>query len=369
MTEPIRVLQVFAQMNRGGAETMIMNLYRNIDRKKVQFDFVVHTKEKCDYDEEIASLGGSIYYIPRYSGKNHLQYKKAWNLFFKEHPKYKLIHGHVRSTAAIYLKIAKKYNLVTIAHSHNTSSGSGISAVAKNFMQYPIRNTADYLLACSKIAGEWLYGEKTCTKDNFYILNNAIDAKKFAINEEIRNGKRKEFHLEEKLVVGHIGRFHTQKNHTFLIDIFKAVSDQNENAVLMLVGDGELRQSIDKKVQDLGMDDKVIFTGVRSDIPELLQAMDVFAFPSLYEGLPVTLVEAQASGLPCIVSDTITDEVYFTDLIKSLNLNSSLNEWVDEILKYSKDSMRRNITNEIIDAGYDIEKNSNWVENFYAKLQ
>lgn len=368
MTEPIRVLQVFAQMNRGGAETMIMNLYRNIDREKIQFDFIVHTNEKCAYDDEIVQLGGKIFRVPVYKGKNHLHYKKSWHMFFKEHPEYKIIHGHVRSTAAIYLKIANKYNRITIAHSHSTSSGSGISAVVKNIMQYPIRNTADYLFACSKSAGEWLYGKKACKKDNFYILNNAIDAKKFTFNQDVSNKVRKEFQLEGKFVVGHVGRFNTPKNHSFLIDIFKVITDKNENSVLMLVGDGDMRKSIEKKVRDLELTDKVIFTGVRSDVPDLLQAINVFMFPSLYEGLGIAVIEAQAAGLPCIVANTVPKEVDITDLVRFLPLSKTSVEWANEILKY-KSEIRYNTFNEIRNANFDIEKNAKILLKSYINIQ
>ncbi|WAA12116.1 glycosyltransferase family 1 protein [Fervidibacillus halotolerans] len=367
MKEPIRILHVFAQMNRGGAETMIMNMYRHIDRSKIQFDFVVHTEEHCAYDKEIYELGGRIFRVPRYTGKNHLNYKKSWNQFFKMHPEYKIIHGHVRSTASIYLKIAKKYGVITIAHSHSTSSGSGLSAIVKNILQYPIRYIADYLFACSKDAGEWLYGKRACKKNNFYILKNAIDTKQYVFNESIRNIKRKEFKIENKFVIGHVGRFNIPKNHSLLIDIFKKVHDKNQNTVLMLVGDGELRPIIEKKVNELGLSDYVIFTGVRSDIPELLQATDVFVFPSLYEGLPVTLVEAQAAGLPCIISDTITDEVKITNLVEKLPLNLSAKEWAEKVLKYMNVYERKNTFEEIKTGGYDVNETAKWLEDFYAK--
>lgn len=365
MTEPIRVLQVFAQMNRGGAETMIMNLYRNIDRQKIQFDFIVHTNEKCAYDDEIKQLGGKIFRVPVYNGRNHFHYKKSWHTFFKEHKEYKIIHGHVRSTAAIYLKIAHKYNRITIAHSHSTSSGNGFSAIVKDILQYPIRNTTDYLFACSKTAGEWLYGKKACKKDNFYVLNNAIDAKKYRFNQDVRNKIRKEFQLDGLFVVGHVGRFNTPKNHSYLIDIFKAVSEKNDNAVLMLIGDGNLRKSIEKKVIDLGLTSKVIFTGVRSDIPEILQAMDVFLFPSLYEGLPVTLIEAQAAGLHCIISDRITNEVVvITDLIKMLPLDNNTNLWANIVNEYSGVYERKETFRAIEESGYDIKTVVKWYESF-----
>lgn len=367
MTKPVRILQVFGKMNRGGAETMIMNLYHNIDRSKVQFDFIIHTNEFCDYDCEISSLGGKIYRVPRYNGKNYFIYKESWNNFFQKHTEYKIIHGHVRSTASIYLKIAKKYGLITISHSHSTSSGSGFPAIVKNILQYPIRFTADYLFACSKSAGEWLFGKKACQSDNFFVLKNAIDTAKFTFDKNIRIQKRKELKIEDKFVIGHVGRFTTVKNHIFLIDVFRAFHDKNAKSVLLLVGDGELRQSIEKKVRDLGLSDNVIFTGVRSDIPDLLQAMDVFLFPSLYEGLPVTLIEAQASGIKCFVSDSVTEEVKITNQVEFVSLEQSPENWAEEILKYEDGYDRKDTYQEICNAGYDIKDNARWLQEFYLK--
>jgi len=367
MKKPIRVLQVFAQMNRGGAETMIMNLYRHMDHSEIQFDFIVHTDKKCTFDDEIQLLGGKIFNAPVYKGTNHLEYKKWWNSFFRNHQDYKIIHGHIRSTASIYLKIAKDYSLTTIAHSHNTSSGSGFSAIIKNILQYPIRYIADYLFACSKSAGIWLFGKNACTKDNFFILRNAIDTKRFIYDEEIRLKKRKEFKIESKFVIGHIGRFAFPKNHTFLVDIFKKVHDKYSDTVLMLIGDGNLRPGIEKKVANLQLTESVIFTGIRSDIPDILQAMDVFVFPSLYEGLPVTLIEAQASGLECIVSDKITTEVRITDLITFCSLKNSSDFWARKIISDKFGDERRDFCTEITHAGYDVKENARFLENFYLE--
>ncbi|WP_026679376.1 glycosyltransferase family 1 protein [Fictibacillus gelatini] len=367
MEKPIRILHVFGRLDRGGAETMIMNLYRNIDRSKIQFDFIIHTNEKCDYNDEIFSLGGKVYSIPRYTGKNHFIYKKVWKNFFKKHPEYKIIHGHMRSTAAIYLKIAKKNGLITIAHSHSTSSGTGLLSIIKNTLQYPIRYIANYRFSCSEAAGIWLFGKKGCRSENFYILNNAIDTKKFIFNETIRIKKRKEFQIEGKFVIGHIGRFHAAKNHEFLVEIFKMIHDKNKNTVLMLVGDGSNRQVIEKKVQDLGLIDSVIFAGVRSDIPELLQAMDVFVFPSLFEGLPVSVIEAQAAGLPCIISKQITPEVKVSDLVTSISLREPPEHWAKIVLSHSEGYDRGNIYSEIVKAGYDIKHTSKWLQKFYLE--
>ncbi len=368
MIEPVRILHVLGHLNRGGAETMVMNLYRNIDRNKIQFDFVISTREKCDFTNEIKLLGGRIYSLPRFNIKNAVHYTKAWHDFFKEHKEYKIIHGHVRSTAAIYLKIAKQYGLTTIAHSHSTSSGKGLSAIVKNTLQFQIRFIADYLFACSNAAGIWLFGEKACQKDNYFVLNNAIDAKDFTYNEEKRLQTRRMLQIEDKFVIGHVGGFKREKNHEFIVKVFKEVYKKCDQTVLLFVGDGKLRPKIEQEVNELDLTDHVIFTGVSSEIPSLLQAMDVFFFPSLYEGLPVTLIEAQAAGLPCLVSEAISKESSVTNLIEYYSLNNSIEEWADKLLHYSDSYTRRNTYDEIKNAKYDIGTTSKWLENFYLGL-
>jgi len=360
-------LQCFGIMGRGGAETLIMNIYRNIDREKIQFDFVVHREKNAAYDEEIFDLGGNIHRVPKYNLSNHFKYKKAWHNLFKNHGTWPIIHGHMFTTAAIYLKIAKKYGLTTIAHSHNTSTGVGFSAIIKNLLQYPIKYNADLYFACSKAAGLWLFGEKICKKDTFFILNNAIDTKKFVYDEEIRIKKRTELSVEDNFVIGHIGSFMTQKNHKFLIELFDKVHSKNNNTLLLLIGDGGLRLAIEDKVKNLGLTNNVIFTGSRSDIPELLQAMDVFVFPSLYEGLGIVAVEAQTAGLHCVVSDSVPKEAYITELIEKASLRDSADVWVDKILKYANGYERIDTSIQIKAKGYDIAETAKWLEEFYLK--
>ncbi|MCL2773487.1 MAG: glycosyltransferase family 1 protein [Oscillospiraceae bacterium] len=362
---PIRILQVFGILNRGGAETFIMNVYRNINRSKIQFDFIVHSEEKGAYEDEIEKLGGKIYRVPTYKGKNHFKYKKAWCNFFKTNLTYRIIHGHMRSTASIYLKIAKQFGLKTIIHSHSTSSGKGLNSIVKNIMQYNIRYIADYLFACSKVAGLWLYGNKFCKHSNFYIINNAIDTEKFIYNEEIREQKRKELNIENKFVVGNVSRFAPPKNHMFLLDIFSEISKENSNTALMLVGDGELRGEIENRIEILGLKDNIILTGLRSDVNDLLQTMDIFLFPSLWEGFPVTLVEAQTSGLHCVVSDSITEEGKITNLAEYVSLKKSTSYWAEQILHYTNGYERKNMQEEIIKAGFDIKKTAYWLQKFY----
>lgn len=369
MADPIRVLHVIGKMDRGGAETMLMNLYRQIDRSKVQFDFVVHTLETGAFDEEITSLGGNIYRLPVYRGSNHMQYRKSWVSFFKNHPQYRVIHAHLTTTAAIFLPIAKRYGLITIAHSHNnTPSNKSLTALIKNGMRYPLRYMADYFFACSYAAGVRLSGKNFPQKENCFVFPNAFNVDEFAYDDSIRSNKRRELSLQNKFVVGHVGRFALVKNHPFLIDVFKEIHKQDEDAVLLLVGDGKQRQKMEQKVADLGLSESVLFLGIRQDIPQLLQAMDLFIFPSFYEGLPVSLVEAQASGLPCLVSDTVTDEIKLTPLVKQLSLKEGANFWAKVAMNGFEENKRKNKVAEIKAAGYSIKETTLWLQKFYVGM-
>lgn len=366
MTEPIRVLHVIGIMNRGGAETMIMNLYRNIDRNKVQFDFVENSSEPAAFDEEILSLGGKIYRCPHYNGKNHFAYVKWWNAFFQKHSgEYPIIHGHLGSTAAIYLSIAKKHGAYTIAHSHSAGSGSA----KYRMFAYPTRYIADKFFACSKDAGISRYG-KTVGNDSIrcQVLNNAIDARRFSFNQETRKQVRSELHIAENaIVIGHVGRFVEAKNHLFLIDVFADVRKRDPNAVLLLIGDGERRAEIQAAIAEKRLEDAVILTGVRSNVWDFYQAMDVFVFPSVYEGLPVSLVEAQAAGLPCCVSSNVPKDSAITDLVQFISLEDRSEKWAEIALRSVKTS-RPDMLSEIQNAGFDVISTANWLENFYLNV-
>lgn len=331
--EPIRVLHNIASLHFGGAQAFLMNVYNNIDREKVQFDFVVTPEEKKDLYEQVEQMGGRIFVCPKYTGKNHLAYCRWWNDFFAEHPEYHVIHGHVRSTASIYLKIAQKYGLVTIAHSHSTSNGSGISAIVKNIMQLPIRHTADYLFACSDKAGKWLYGEKATKQPNYRMIPNGVDLKRFAFHEEKRRQMRNQLKItEDTFVVGHIGRITVPKNHQFLVELFAAYHKENPQSRLLLVGDGELFEAVQQQCTQLGIREAVIMVGSKTNTEDYYQAVDIFVFPSLWEGLPVSVVEAQANGLICLLSDVITRDVDLTDQVKYLSLNEK-SRWINEIAR------------------------------------
>ncbi len=342
-----------------------MNLYRNIDREKLQFDFVICNEEKDSFADEIRALGGRIYKVPRFGPRTVFRFVKAWNALLREHGEYKIIHGHLRSSASIYLRIAKKHGRITVAHSHSTSSGKGFSAVVKNLLQLPIRRTADYLIACSNDAGIWLYGKKAVKKDNYFVLKNALDAKAFVYGEEKRRSARHALGLEGRFVVGHIGTFIPVKNHAFIIDIFKQISKRNNKAVLLLIGDGALREDTETLARTHGLKDRVLFTGVRRDIPELLCAMDVFLLPSKWEGLPLTVVEAQASGLPCVLSDTISEETKISPLVSFFPLNESADAWAEKILEAAGGLERPDMRDAIREAGYDSADTAMRLQAFY----
>lgn len=365
MAEPIRILHVLGRLDRGGAETAVMNLYRNIDPERFQFDFIVCTEEKCAYNDEITALGGKIYNIPAFGFKTVFKFRRAWHAFFRNHGEYRIIHGHLRSTASIYLGIARRYGLVTVAHSHSTSSGRGLEAVVKNLLQRGIRKTADYMIACSGDAGLWLYGEKAVKRNNYFVLNNAVDAEVYSFNYERRQEARKALGCENNFVVGHIGSFIPVKNHMFLLNVFMEIHHRNKDAVLLLIGDGLLWQSVAERIHACGLERNVIMTGVREDIPALLCAMDVMLLPSLWEGLPVSVIEAQAAGLMCFLSDTVTQEAKITPLVTFYPLVDGAARWADGILKYAVNYARKNMAVQIKAAGYDIKDTANRLSAFY----
>ena len=359
---PIRVLHVVTYMGRGGLETMIMNYYRHMDRSKVQFDFLTHRDFRADYDDEIEALGGRIYRLPRLVpwSKN---YRAALNSFFAGHPEYRIVHVHQDCLSSVILKAAKKQGVpVRIAHSHNSSQDKNLKYPIKLFYRRQIAGNATELFACGKDAGDWMF----CGA-HYRILNNAIDTGQYIYNPVRSQKVRQELGIpSESFVVGHIGRFNAVKNHTFLLDVFSKLKEQQQNALLLLVGDGDLRGEVEKKASDLGLSDCVIFTGIRSDVPDLLQAMDCFVFPSLYEGLPVTLIEAQAAGLPCIVSDSVSAECAKTRLMDRISLHENPTVWANRISERAHSS-RPNTQEELICAGYDIAANAQWLQNYYIE--
>lgn len=369
MKEPIRILHVLGNLNYEGAQTFIMNIYRNIDRTKIQFDFIIHTHEKTGYADEITQLGGKIYSISKYKVINDIDYKKEWNSFFKQHKEYKIIHAHVRSTASIFLKIAKKYNLVTIAHSHSTSSrGNYIERKIKDFMQKNIINYSDYLFACSVPAGKWLFGTDIVNDKRFKIINNGIECSKYKPDSQARKQIRSELNIKNKFVIGHVGSFTAPKNHQFLLNLFYEYHKTNSNSVLVLVGNGALQSEIEDTIQKLKLQNAVKILGVRSDVNVVLQGFDLFIFPSKFEGLGIALIEAQANGLPCIISDKIPEEANISSSNLRLSLNDSTDKWIKAISSKAKTEKDNSLNQQVIDKGFDIPNVAKEMEDFYCNL-
>ena len=351
-----RILQVVTYMGRGGIETMLMNYYRHVDRTKVQFDFLVHRDFRADFDDEIEALGGHIYRIPPMNPLSG-NYRKALEDFFRTHS-YGVVHCHLNYMSGVVLAAAKKAGVpVRVAHAHTASMAPGWKQAARRLYKYLIPATATQLFACSTEAGRAIFGGK-----DFAIFPNAIDATRFCPNDAIRAKVRTDLELGEALTLMHVGRMIYAKNHGFLLDVFREVLEKEPSAKLVLVGDGELRQEIETKAEDLPKG-SVLFIGTRADIPELLQAADVFAFPSVFEGLPVTMIEGQAAGLPCVKSDTITDECIVTDLVKVLPIDDP-KTWAEAILSM-KDTPRTDRLTELQASGYDIIAAVEKLTHFY----
>lgn len=355
----VRVLHIVTNMDRGGLETMLMNYYRHMDREKIQFDFLEHRRDRAAYDDEIESLGGRIFRLPRLNPLSS-DYFHALNAFFAAHPEYRIVHSHLDCMSAYPLCAAKNAKVpVRIAHAHSTSQDRNWKLVFKLISKKLISLYTTDLFACSADAGEWMFG----TKD-VHILPNAIDIERYAFNLLIRNQTKKALGLDDAFVIGHVGRFSAVKNHSFLTDVFAQIKRQEPNSKLLLVGAGSEMQAVQQKVKALGLGADVIFTGVRNDVANLMQAMDVFVFPSLHEGLGIVLIEAQAAGLPCVVSDTIPREAYLTDLVTAEKLSSSVEKWAEKILK-KRDFPRTDRRDEIAAHGFDITTEAVKLQEFY----
>ena len=356
----IRILQCVNIMDRAGIETVLMNYYRNIDRTKIQFDFLTHRPEAGAYDEEIKSLGGRVYRAPRLYPQNYPAYFKWMKQFFKDHPEYKIVHSHIDAMSYLPLLACKKDGIpVRIAHSHSTSIDRDFKYLLKQCFRALITTTTDIYFACGEEAGRFLFGKK-----KFTIIPNAVDAEKFYFKDDVRKVKRKELGYSDELIVGHVGRFCYPKNHNYLIEIFDELHKMNSSAKLMLVGIGEKLDEIKKLVEDKGLSECVDFLGSRSDVDELYQAMDVFILPSLFEGIPVVGIEAQFSDLPCIFSTKVPKEAAFNEKTEFLALDAGPKKWADAILQ-STSKERNSEKNVLLNSCYDIKNAHTILENYY----
>lgn len=369
---PIRVLHVLGTTNLGGAESRIMELYRAIDKEQVQFDFLVHSTQDGHYSEEIRKLGGKIYTLPRFKVYNYLKYKKSVDNFFHNHPEFQAVQGHMTSTASIYLPIAKKVyekngkKLLTIAHARSAGVDQGMKGRITKFIRKNLKKKAQYCFTCSKEAGIAVYGEDWVQQGKVWTIPNAIDVNRFRFQESIRDEVRKELGIHDKFVIGHVGRFGFMKNHTYLVDIFAELCKQREDMMMVLIGKGEQEAAVHEKLQLLGLSDKVLFLGNRYDVERYYQAFDYFVFPSIFEGLPGSVVEAQAAGLRCLISDKITKEVCLTKLASLRSIEENPKQWADEILSHYEETMvRPDVTQIICENGFDVHTQAKQMVEFY----
>lgn len=361
--QPYRILQVVTIMNRGGIETMIMNHYKAIDRTKYQFDFLVHRQERGDYDDEIEQLGGKIYHTIPIRPWKYLQYFSWLDSFFTSHNNYIAIHAHIQENSGFAIKYAAKHGIKNrISHSHSTLTKFDFKYIFRIYARKYIHKYATNMLSCGKLAGDSLFGYKS----NYIIFKNAINTPLFTYNRNIRKLVREELNLSNEYVIGNIARFNPSKNHTFVLDIFLEIIKQVPNAKLVFVGEGETRILCEERAKKENIYDNILFLGNRTDVNRILQAIDVILFPSLFEGIPVSIIEAQAAGLPCILSDTIDTETAITPNVEFHSLNAPIEEWVNAVL--SKIYFRRLDSSKYIKAAeYDVKENIKILEKLYYK--
>lgn len=365
---PIRVLQVIGSMNIGGAESMIMNLYRSIDRSKVQFDFLVHTEKEAAFDKEIELLGGRIYRVPKMTGTNVIEYYRKCCEFFSNHPEIKIIHGHIGSSACIYVMAAKKFNVFTIVHSHSANVLKTFGDLAFSIFSYHTRFLADELFACSTEAGIQRFGRKAVQSNKYRNFPNAIDIEKYKYNEEIRHAVRANLGISDNCyLIGTVGRLIPEKNPSFIFDIFRSLVMANDNVKCLWVGYGLEEAKCRKMVLQAGLEKKIIMPGRCDDVNSLLQGLDAFILPSITEGLPVAGIEAQAAGLPCIFSDSISHESKICDLVMWKSINTRAVDWAQDVLVLAKKYMGKRMTpiEDIKKQGYDIKTTSSWLTEYY----
>lgn len=385
MDKQIRVLHVLGGLSLGGAESRIMDLYRCIDREKVQFDFLVHQQDAgCTgkkeerfeagripefYDEEVKKLGGNVYLLPKFKIYNYFQYKKAVRSFFAAHREFAVVQGHMTSTASIYMPEARRVGIrILSAHARSAGVDKGIKGMATRLLRLSLLKKADYCLACSNEAGESVFGKKWGQSGKAYLVPNAIEAEKFRYHEAVREQMRTEWGISGAYVIGHVGRFHYAKNHEFLLEIFAQVHEklkiQGKRCVLMLLGEGAGMEAIKELADRLGIREDVIFAGNQGEVWRFYQAFDFFLFPSRFEGLPGTVIEAQAAGLPCLISDRITPEVGISSLVQFESIEKPAKLWADYVIE-NLSYERKDMCEEIKKAGFDVKEQAAKMERFY----
>lgn len=364
----IRILQIVNELNMGGIQAFLMNLYRNIDRNKVQFDFLISDLSKGFFEDEIISLGGKIYRVtPR--RKSVLKNKRDLNSFFENHKEYKCVHYHCSNLSYIEpLIAAKNHNVPTrIMHSHSTNLPNNIIHKALHSLhKNKLNEIVTDFYACSDLAGKWLYGDVVDDR-KIVLIQNGINTEEYIFNDKKRDEYRRKLHIEDNIVFGNVGRFCEAKNHLFLLDVFERVKKIIPNSLLLLVGDGELRKEVEDKIDLLNLKDSVILLGARDDVSSILQALDYIVMPSKWEGFPVSLLEEQAAGLPCYVSDTVTKQAKINDNVYYLSLQDGKDKWAEYIVSSCSKQCRIINADSIKAAGYDISNTVEKLERVYIR--
>lgn len=373
LKEPIRVLHVLNRLDRGGAESMLMNYYRNIDRNKVQFDFVVHGDDAGAYADEVLALGGRIFHVPKLYGHNIFSYILAWKKLLKNHQEIRIVHGHMPSTAFIYLFLAKIYGKYVVDHSHSVEHDRTERKIIHKLrycIYWGTRLIPNRFFACSIEAGIDKYGIGIVNSPRFAIWHNAINIKRFKYDNKNRDNVRNQLSIPlDAKVIGHVGRFIDVKNHVFIIHMFSSYKKQNKDSILLLVGDGELREKVELEAKEYSVWDSIRFAGNVSNVEDYMSAMDVFILPSKYEGLPLVTIEAQANGLPCIVSDVVTQSVVVTapPLVTFLPITDEL-LWCKKLDELFLDIDYRRDKDVKIQSEYCIGRAAKRAENEYRNI-
>jgi len=366
--EPIRILHVVTSLGRGGIENMIMNFYRKIDRKKVQFDFLVHKRTESGFENEVLSLGGKIFDAPERSVSKIFSYINGLKAFFSEHGEYKIVHCHINALSVFPLYAAKCAGVpVRISHSHTAKAESGYKAFFKTFLKFFINKFCNFRFACGEEAGRYLFGNRMFESGKVIVLKNGIDCNLFAFNEEKRKEMRKALSFSDSdTVLCHVGRFDKYKNQSFIVEILNDLKKNGVNAKALFLGEGEDFEKVKELSKKLGLENDTVFAGVVSNVSDFLQAADVFVFPSLFEGLPLTLVEAQANGLSVFSSDTVSKESDVSETMRFLPLEKGASFWADEIQRAMPFERTDNLE-KIRKAGYDSAQSAEFLENFYLE--
>lgn len=367
MERPIRILEVVNAMDRAGLETMIMNYYREFDRDRIQLDFLTHRDWRGDYDDEIESLGGRIYRAPRLYPQHWYSYRRFMRRFFAEHP-YPVVHSHIDAMSAFPLAMAREFGVqVRIAHSHNESVDYDLKYPIKELARRRLPKVANRYWACSEASGVYLFGEER--RGEIRVVRNAIELEEYRFDGVARELVRSELGIgPEQIAIGHVGRFSKVKNHALLLELLGELRREGGDAVLVLVGDGELRAEIERKAEGMGLSGSVRFLGVRSDVGRVVNAFDVVVFPSIHEGIPLALIEAQANGLPVLASDAVSGESLLLPTAESLPLGAPLGEWASATVRLARAGRTDGAMDILADAGYEIHRAAGRLAEAYEEL-